>query len=241
VHAFEPGFWRLSLPSGGKASYRLAQLDDYRDLPRDEFRWTSPLRFHLSARVSSAQIAGTWGFGLWNDPFSFSLGLGGGTRRFPALPNAAWFFFAAAPNFLSFRDDVAGQGFLTQVFRSGRISPLVLAAAGLGLPLLGWPRLARQVRPLFRRLIGDDSQELNLAVCEWHDYAVAWWPERVEFRVDDMLVFHTNLAPRGPLGLVMWIDNQYAAYPPSGKVVYGRLPTPNTVWLEVKAVRVEDL
>jgi hypothetical protein len=241
VEAQEPGRWRLTLPAGGRDRYRLAQLDDYCDLPRKGFRWTPPVRLRLSARVSTAHVAGTWGFGFWNDPFSLSLGFGGGTRRFPVLPNAAWFFFAAAPNYLSFRDDVAGQGFLAQTFRSGRLSPLVLAAAGMGMPLLGWPRFARWVRPLIRRLIGDDSVGLKLAVCEWHTYQVDWQPEKVEFRVDGDLVFEASLAPREHLGLVVWIDNQYAAYPPSGKVSFGRLPCAEPVWLEVEGVRVEGL
>ncbi len=235
----EPGFWRLAIPAGGKESYRLAQLDDYRHLPRGGFPWTAPVRLSLQARVSNPQIAGTWGFGLWNDPFSLSLGLGGGTRRFPALPNAAWFFYAATPNFLSFRDDAAGRGFLAQVFRSRQLSPLVLGATGLGLPLLGWPRLARRMRPWFRRWIGDDSLELSLAVCEWHAYELYWRPEGVVFTVDGWVVFETSLVPRGRLGLVVWVDNQYAAYPPSGKVAYGKLPYSEPTWLEVKAVRVE--
>lgn len=234
----EPGCRRLAIPAGSKDSYRLAQLDDYRDLLRNGFPWTAPMRLYLRVRVSEAHIAGTWGFGLWNDPFSLSLGLGGGTRRFPALPNATWFFFAGDSNYLSLRDDTAGQGFLAQVFRSGRVSPLLLAGAGLGLPLLGWARLARRMRPLFRRWIEDDSAGLDIAVCEWHEYEVDWRPERVEFRVDGGLVFGTSLSPQGRLGLVVWIDNQYAAYTPDGRVAYGKLPTAQPAWLEVEGIKV---
>jgi hypothetical protein len=238
VHESRPGCWRLVIPSGGKGRYRLAQLDDYRSLSRDRFPWYAPLRLRLRARVSEPHIAGTWGFGLWNDPFSLSLGLGGGTRRFPALPNAAWFFFAAPPNFLSFRDDAVGQGFLMQVFRAGRVSPLLLAGAGLGLPLLGWARLARGMRPWLRRWIEDDSLGLSLAVCKWHDYEVHWQPEGVAFWVDGERVFSTNLVPQGPLGMVVWIDNQYAAYTPDGRVAYGKLKTVQPAWLEVEGVQM---
>jgi hypothetical protein len=241
VQESRPGCWRLAIPVGGQGSYRLAQLDDYRSLSRGGFPWSAPLRFRVRARVSEPHIAGTWGFGLWNDPFSLSLGLGGGTRRFPALPNAAWFFFAAPPNFLSFRDDVAGQGFLAQVFCAGRISPLLLAGTGLGLPLLKWARLARSMRPWLRRWIEDDSLGLSLGVCEWHDYEVHWRPEGVDFWVDGEQVFSTRLAPQDPLGLVVWIDNQYAAYTPDGRVAYGKLETAQPAWLEVDEIQVTPL
>ena len=89
--------WRLEIPAGRAGVYRLAQIDDYSGLPRSGFPWQPPLELSLEGRSSSAEdIPGTWGFGLWNDPFGLSLGLGGGTRRFPALPNCAWFFFAFA-------------------------------------------------------------------------------------------------------------------------------------------------
>ena len=103
--------YRLSIPSGFSDSYRLAQLDGYTQFSRRRF----PLRFppstslrtslslSLSARTSSDSISGTWGFGLWNDPFGMSLGFGGSPFRLPALPNAVWFFGASKENYLSFR------------------------------------------------------------------------------------------------------------------------------------------
>jgi len=76
-------------------------------------------------------------------------------------------------------------------------------------------------------------------VCKWHEYEMDWRPEGVDFRVDGGLVFRTSLAPQGRLGLVIWVDNQYAAYPPSGRVAYGKLPTVQPAWLEVEGMRVE--
>jgi hypothetical protein len=66
--------YRLSIPSGFSDSYRLAQLDDYAPFSRRRFPHRFPLSLSLSARTSSNSIAGTWGFGLWNDPFGLSLG-----------------------------------------------------------------------------------------------------------------------------------------------------------------------
>ena len=113
--------WHLKIPAGPGESYRLAQLDDDDNLRRQHFLWSPPLHLKLRARTSSSEIPGTWGFGLWNDPFSLSLGIGGGTRRLPTLPNAAWFFFASPQNYLSFRSDKPAQGFLAQTFQSPKI------------------------------------------------------------------------------------------------------------------------
>ena len=112
----EDSHYRLFIPSGLSDSYRLAQLDDYANLPRKKFPHHS-FDLSMSARTSSDSIAGTWGFGLWNDPFGLSLGFGGSPFRLPMLPNAVWFFGASKQNYLSFSDDKPAQGFLAQTFR----------------------------------------------------------------------------------------------------------------------------
>src|SRR5690606_30297459 len=98
-----------SLPAGESGSYRLAQLDDYQGLPRGDFPHQPPFRLRLRARISGAQLPGTWGFGLWNEPLSAQFSFGSG-RKLPALPNAAWFFFASPENHLSLRNDLLGHG-----------------------------------------------------------------------------------------------------------------------------------
>ncbi len=163
------GVWRLELPTGPKGNYRLAQLDDYAALDRAEFEWLAPCSLSLEARAgSSAAIPGTWGFGIWNDPFSLSLGVGGGVRRFPALPNAAWFFFASPPNYLSFRNDLPAQGNLAMTFRSPRWPAVILAAAVPLLPLAAIPAFARLTRRLARRIILQDSVQLSINPAEWN-------------------------------------------------------------------------
>ena len=241
----EAGAWRLEIPPGPQEKYCLAQLDDYANLPRKSFRWQPPLTLRLRARVSSPNIPGTWGFGLWNDPFSLSLGFGGGTRRFPALPNAAWFFFASPENYLSFRSDKPAQGFLAQSFCSPHIPALILALGGLGLPLMAWPWMARKLRSLLSQVIQEDSFSLSAEtfqdsklleglkdVTQWHNYTLKWELNQTTFQVDDH-IFRTPITPNGPLGLVIWIDNQYAAFPPTGRLSYGTLSNPQTEWLEI--------
>jgi hypothetical protein len=237
---FETGEWRLEIPPGPNGRYRLAQLDDYTRMPRRNFLWNPPFRLTLSARVSSSCISGTWGFGLWNDPFSLSLGLGGGTRRIPTLPNAAWFFFASSPNYLSLRDDLPAQGFLAQTFQSPSIPSPILALGSIGFPLLTWPWMARKFRALLSLIIKEDSWNLQNDVAQWHAYTLEWDLDQVSFRVDGDSVFETRISPGGCLGLVVWIDNQYASFPPSGRFSYGSLSTHESAWLEIKSISIDQ-
>ncbi len=282
----------LSIPAGNADRYRLAQLDDYTQKKRRDFPLRDPISLTLSARASSASIPGTWGFGLWNDPFGFSLEFGGNPWRLPALPNAAWFFGASEESYLSFRAPRAEQsdegnsrsvdeaqvayvnrssstgfatnaqpsthtvpkaaslrereryipnGFLAQTFRSPKFHPLLILA-GLALPFS---------RKLARRLLGqvieDEGVDLRkdkqllvpTKVTDWHRYRLDWRENRVAFEVDDALVFESSVSPHPPLGLVIWIDNQYAAFTPEGRIGFGVLENPEPAWLEVKDIEVQ--
>ncbi len=230
--------WRLHIPGGPVGEYRLAQLDDYAGLKRGEFPRQAPFTLSLRARACERDLPGTWGFGLWNDPFSLSLGLGGGLRRFPVLPNAAWFFFASQPNYLSFRDDLPANGQLAGVFRAPHLPTALLAPAGLGLPLLALRPVARLARRVLRKIIQEDASALTHDPTEWHDYSVIWHTDRVEFSIDDQLMLTTPCSPRAPLGIVIWIDNQYAALPPDGRLAYGALAN-QPAWLEIKDLHIQ--
>ena len=398
------GGWHLEIPSGQRGQYRLAQLDDYSRLSRRAFLWRPPLTpreprgvaLSLRARVSAPDLPGTWGFGLWNDPFGFALGFGntpgrlpalpnaawffhaspenhlslqpchceegalpdeaipsqvqeiasGGhtvlrsvqgktperprndpstgspvpaalaqagqaspangffagtfrsprwpspllARRLPALPNAAWFFHASPENFLSLqpchceegalpdeaipsqaqeiasgghtvlrsvqgktperpRNDPltgspvpaalaqAGQaspanGFFAGTFRSPRWPSPLLAPALLALPFLALRPASRFLRRLASRIVRQDGSAVSVDVTQWHEYSIRWHGDIVFFAVDGAEILRTPLAPRGPLGLVLWIDNQYAAWRPDGSLGYGTLENPSA-WLEM--------
>lgn len=232
--------WRLQIPAGPAGRYRLAQLDDYTHLGREDFPWYPPFSLNLRARASSQEIAGTWGFGLWNDPFSFSLGFGG-KRRLPALPNAAWFFYASPPNYLSLRDDLPAQGYLTATFQSPHWSSILLAPGALLTPLLLIKPTARRLRGLGARLVRQDAVQLSLDPTRWHDYRLEWTNETVTFYLDGIRVFSTSVVPLPPLGMVIWIDNQYAAFPPKGRPIFGTLPTPEPAWIEIKGIEAVSI
>lgn len=258
----ESSHFLLSIPSGKADKYRLAQLDDYAILPRWKFAHRT-LTLSLSARTSSNSIPGTWGFGLWNDPFGMSLGFGGRPFRVPALPNALWFFGSSKENYLSFRNPIlperseaqrkgastsggatddppsaqrrgAVNGFIAQSFRAPKFHPLLILA-GLTLPFSR--KLTRQ---LMGRVIAEDGVNLSVDATQWHKYKFEWREERVVFEVDDAHIIESRVSPNPPLGLVIWIDNQYAAFTPEGRIGFGVLENPEPAWLEVKDISVEN-
>lgn len=200
VRLSEQDRWHLEIPSGLKGRYRLAQLDDYARLSRDDFPWHPPLRLSLQARASRPDIAGTWGFGFWNDPFSLSLGFGGGTRHMPALPSAVWYFFASPDNYLSLRDDLPGNGFLSAAYRSPNWTPPLLLLGSLALPLLALRPTARLLRQRARGIIRQDAAQIDEDVSQWHQYELIWESEQVKFRIDGSTRFETFLVPHAPLG-----------------------------------------
>jgi hypothetical protein len=181
--------------------------------------------------------AGTWGFGMWNDPFGLSLGFGGSPFRLPALPNAAWFFYASPQNYLSFTNDKPAQGFLAQTFRSPKFHPLLIPA-GLALP---FSPLRRLTRKLLSKVIDEDSVAIGVDVTQWHGYRLEWEAKRVAWYVDDALVFESPVSPNAsrPLGVIIWIDNQYAAFTPEGKIAFGVLEGEEE-WLEVEDIVMKE-
>jgi len=224
--------YRLSIPAGSADKYRLSQLDDYTNIKRNKFPLRFPIVLSLSARASSDSIPGTWGFGLWNDPFGLSLGFGGNPFRLPALPNAVWFFGASNENHLSFRDDQPGQGFLAQTFRSPAFHPLLIPAG------LGFPFSRKLTRRLMGKVIREDGVRLSVDVTQWHRYRLKWREDRVSFEVNNVQMFESSVSPKSPLGLVIWIDNQYAAFTPEGKIGFGVLENTEPAWLEIKDIEL---
>lgn len=232
---------RLSIPTGPAGEYRLAQLDDTHFLSRREFLWQPPFSLSLRARVSARDLPGTWGFGLWNDPFTASLGFGGVSRRLPVLPNAGWFFHASEVNHLTLSDDTPGCGFLSSVFSSPGMSLMALTPAVIFLPFLAWPGGRRLLRRMARSLVRDDSRQIQVDETSWHGYQLACFDGGTQFLVDGQLVFETGLLPQGRLGLVVWIDNQFAAFAPTGQVRYGTQENAEPAWLEISSLKIQSI
>lgn len=248
--------WHLEIPAGEAGSYRLAQLDDYAALPRSRFPLKTPTTLSLRCRVSEAitldpstlagtcpkgrgELPGTWGFGFWNDPFALSFGLQGTAQRLPVLPNACWFFHASAENHLSFRSGAQpGSGFLAQTFCSPKIPSLLLAPGVLGLPLLFSKTISKRLRAIAGKVIGEDSHLIDIDATQWHSYRLSWRESGVTFSIDDAVVLETQISPREPLGVVIWIDNQYAAWTPEGKIGLGTLQQKAAAWMEIESLEI---
>jgi hypothetical protein len=221
----------LKIPAGDGTSYRFAQIDDYYRLARRNFPHHS-VTLSLGARASSRSIPGTWGFGFWNDPFGMSPGFGGNRLQLPALPNTIWFFHASRENHLSFQDDKPAQGFIAQVFRSPRFHAGLIPAG------LAFPIARKTTRNMLGKIITEDAEALRVDVTQWHRYRLEWRAEGSAFWVDDVLVFETSISPHPPLGLVIWIDNQYASFTPDGRIAGGLLPG-GQEWLEIEDLEIK--
>ena len=67
-----------------------------------------------------------------------------------------------------------------------------------------------------------------------------WGDREADFLVDGEPVLQGAPSPRGPLGLVIWIDNQYLIVHPAGRLRHGILPLPHDQWLELDAVALQS-
>jgi hypothetical protein len=167
-----------------------------------------------------------------------SLGFGGNPFRLPALPNAVWFFYASPQNYLSFKNGdgqshriVPTSGFMAQTFRSPKFHPLLIPA-GLALPFS-----RGTTRKLLSKVIDEDSSAVSVDVTQWHRYRLEWETKRTVWYVDEVQIFESPVSPNAsrPLGVIIWIDNQYAAFTPDGKIAAGVLENEEE-WLEVEDI-----
>jgi hypothetical protein len=236
--SFDGSIRKLDIPIGKAGSYRVSQMDDYSRLSRGKFLHTPPLSLSLHARVVDNALPGTWGFGFWNDPFAMGIGIKGSSFRLPALPEAAWFFYGSPKNDLSFRNLEPTNGLLASVFTSSPVTSLLLPFGIPALPLLASKTTARWFRRFASKLIKEESARLRIDTTVWHEFRLEWLEDQVKFTIDNEMVFASHISPRPPLGLVIWIDNQYAAFSADGSVRYGTEENSSPVWLEIKNLEI---
>jgi hypothetical protein len=218
--------------------YTNAQIDDYQGLSRSRFPWEPPLRLTVRARFSHSQeeLHGTAGFGFWNDPFLMT------EQRIPTLPRAAWFFYGSPPSDMKLDRGAPGRGWKAAVIDALRPVALLLAPAALPVAL------AMNLRPLYRtlwppiqRALNVREASLDLPMTDWHTYVIDWGEERSAFFVDDEAVLEDAPSPRGPLGFVMWLDNQYMVVKPWGRFGWGLLEASGRQWLQVERLMIKSV
>lgn len=233
------GDFRLLLPPAGEGDgYADAQVDDYGGLARSDYLWRPGTTLTLRARFSpgAGELKGTAGFGFWNAPF------GPGTGLLPALPQAAWFFYASEPNDLPLAPPGrAGRGWFASTIDAGSLRALAWAPlAPLVTALNQVAAVRRRLWPSVQRGLGMSCRPVAAKMTAWHTYRLAWQAHACFFWVDGKPVLQTPYRPRGPLGFVCWVDNQYLVARPTGRFRWGTLGTDREQRLEVEDVRLES-
>ena len=236
-----PDRWLMSIPEGANNHYRLAQIDDYQDKNRSSFPWNPPLTLSLKAKTSMVNIPGTWGFGFWNDPFRFSIKIAQARFRFPTLPNAIWYIFASSESYLSLNTQSQANGQLATTYRSLNINPCIFGPAAFLLPLAALPPVGKGLRKIGQYFIKQDGKSIDHDSSKFHHYQIDWKRNEATFYLDGAEIFHSSIVPIGPLGLVIWIDNQFAAFPPNGKIKFGTLANHQSVSVEIQDIKIFPL
>ncbi len=221
---------RLTLPPDA-GDYANAQIDDtFTAGTRKHYPWTPGTRLSLAARFSHQQhdLVGTAGFGFWNAPF------GDPANRWPALPQASWFFFAARPTDLPLANDRPGRGWFASTIDATQPKALALAPlAPVAILLNQSTAIRRRLWPSIRQQLSISFAPIAMDMTAWHTYALDWHRHGCRFMVDGAVVLDTPHSPRGPLGFVCWIDNQYLVATPRGCFSWGVTKPHHTQWLEV--------
>jgi hypothetical protein len=226
---------RLINPAVPHQNYVNSQLDDYHTLRRRQFAWRPPLTLHVRARFSDAAhtLSGTAGFGFWNDPFMMT------TQRMPTLPRALWFFFASPPSNMALARGVPGHGWKAATIDAQRAAFLALApSAPIALPLMHSAWFYARLWPIAQRALGVNEALVDTEMRDWHDYVVDWNAQHVRFAVDGQEVLLAQPAPKGPLGLVLWLDNQAMVVTPQGRIRHSLVSRSSQQWLEIETLTI---
>jgi hypothetical protein len=229
---------RCVLSPANVRQYSDAQITDYQGLARRDFPHRPPLRLRVKAWASHGadQLKGTAGFGFWNEPFVPM------QRGLPRLPRALWFFFASPPNNMALAKGTPGYGWKAATIDASRWPFLaLLPVAPLGFLLMRIPALYRALWPVGQRALGVAEVALPVDLTTPHCYALTWLPESVTFQVDGQTVLAALHSPRGPLGFIAWMDNQYAVVTPQGRFGFGLVETAQRQWLALEEIDIQRL
>ncbi|MCI0397860.1 MAG: hypothetical protein L0332_22115 [Chloroflexi bacterium] len=220
---------RLVLPPVARG-YANAQVDDYGGRKRRDYLWRPGATLQLAARFShpAGELVGTAGFGFWNAP------VGDPSVPWPALPQATWFFYASAPSDLPLVWPGPGRGWFAATIDATRPAALALMPlAPLLLLLNQFPALRQRIWPAVRHRLQISHALLEQDMTAWHSYRLDWRPDGCDFLVDGWPVLQAPYSPRGPLGFVCWIDNQYMVATPAGRLRWGVRPVEEEQWVEI--------
>lgn len=234
---------RFVVAEASSNNYSNAQIDDYRGLSRRRFLWRPPLKLSVRARFSTSEphLQGTAGFGFWNDPFLMT------EPRFPALPRAAWFFYASPASNMKLDWQVDGHGWKAATLDASRAPAVLwLSLAPLLVPLMNLPPCYRLFWPLIQRTLHIREARVQADMTQWCTYVLNWGVKQSTFGLfadEDprQQVILQAPSPRGPLGFVMWLDNQYLIVTPWGRLRWGFTDNPGQQWMQVDWFKIEPV
>jgi hypothetical protein len=211
-----PGALHLIDQPAPTRTYHNAQISDY--ARGKDFKWHPPLRMIVRGYAPDP-VRGTAGFGFWNQPFA-----PGETRV--RLPKAVWFFFSSPPSDMRLARGVPGPGWKAATFDAAHWRFLaLLPAVPLAFLLMRIPAVYNRLWPVGQHIIGVSEHLLESALlAESHIYQIDWLPDHVTFTVDGTIIHRADIAIRGPLGFIAWVDNQYAVVTPQGRFRFGLIP-----------------
>ena len=234
----------LVLSDANAKGYSNAQIDDYQGLPRRRFLWYPPLKLTVQARFSAPaqQLQGTAGFGFWNDPFLMT------GKRLPAFPRAVWFFYASPASNMKLDLQVSGHGWKGATIDSLHPAALVWATlAPIAVPLMNLRPVYRALWPAIQQDLKVSETAIEVDMTHWHTYVIEWDIARARFCIagresaSSPSILLDAPAPKGPLGFVMWMDNQYLVATPWGRLGWGLLDVPGRQSMEVAQIAIEPL
>lgn len=218
--------------------YHDAQITDYPTALRRYFLWRPPLRLTVQARFSHPEttLKGTAGFGFWNHPIARNM------RGLPRIPQAMWFFFASPPTNMPLAYGVKGHGWKAAIMDvlTWRFFAL-LPFAPVGFLLMRIPILYQHLWKIGQRAIKVSECLLDIDMTQTHTYTLEWYPRKVRFWVDGQRIHETLYAPKGPLGFIAWIDNQYAVVTPQGHLGVGFTSIENEQHLFLDSIKITPL
>lgn len=242
-----PNGLSLNIRAEKGSGYNNAQLDDYQPLSRKDFLWQAPCELKIKARFShqatpsqknkkAVPLQGTAGFGFWNDPFMMT------GFRIPSLPRAVWFFYSSRESRMELAQGVPGHGFKMATMDAWTPSFIsMIPLAPLLMPMMWINRLKDKIWPRLQKSIRVQEKVLEIDTTEWHEYHFQWLNESVQFYVDGIHQTTLAFSPRGKLGLVIWIDNQYMVVTPGGKLSHGDVKLTQNQSMEIASLNVRPI